>query len=280
MKIGVLHPGEMGASIGAALHNSGHEVFYVAIGRSSATRERAATAGLQEVISLTVLLEQVDVVFSICPPHAALELARTVMGIGFTRAYVDANAIAPDTTLSMAAMVQAGGAEFVDGGIIGPPLQQANQTRLYLSGKAAPSIAALFENSMLETVVLGEALQAASALKMAYAAWSKGSAALLLASQALARASGVQDALRKEWQDSSPELITRVERAAMSSAKKGWRWTGVMQEIALSMAAQDLPNGFHLAAAEVFARLEGFKDSQASLDTVLDALIGSTQTLE
>ena len=74
MKIGLLHPGEMGASIGAVLHQTGHQVFYLASGRSVASRERADKAGLQDAGSLTALLEQVEVVFSVCPPSAAFEV--------------------------------------------------------------------------------------------------------------------------------------------------------------------------------------------------------------
>ncbi len=268
MKIGLLHPGEMGASLGAVLTKAGHTVFYLASGRSVATRKRAAKAGLQDAGSLATLLEQVEVLFSVCPPSAALAVASTVMQLGFHGVYVDANAIAPSTALQIAALVP----NYVDGGIIGAPIQENSQTRLYLSGQAAPMVAELFEGSILKTRVLGEALQAASALKMAYAAWSKGSAALLLTSMALARAAGVEGALVQEWQNSSPELLTRVEKAAKSSAKKGWRWVGEMNEIALSMQAHDLPDGFHLAAAEVLSRLEDFKDSEAKLETMLDVI--------
>jgi 3-hydroxyisobutyrate dehydrogenase-like beta-hydroxyacid dehydrogenase len=273
MKIGLLHPGEMGASIGAVLTKTGHEVLYLASGRSSATRNRAVQAGLYDAGLLPDLVGQVEVLFSICPPSAALEVATSVMQVGFAGMYVDANAIAPQSAVQVAAVVQAGQATYVDGGIIGPPVREAGQTRLYLSGAKAPLVAGLFENTILETPILGEALQAASALKMAYAAWSKGSAALLLASRALARAAGVEAALVQEWQDSSPELLTRIERAANSSAKKGWRWVGEMEEIALSMEQHNLPDGFHLGAAEVFRRLEGFKDADSSLDGVLEALV-------
>jgi 3-hydroxyisobutyrate dehydrogenase-like beta-hydroxyacid dehydrogenase len=273
MNIGLLHPGEMGASLGAVLTKAGHEVLYVASGRSSATRERAVQAGLRDAGSLPALLEQVGVVLSVCPPSAALDVATDVMQAGFGGLYLDANAIAPQSALEIAALVQAGQATYVDGGIIGAPVRAPGQTCLYLSGAAAPVVADLFAGSMLKTRVLGEALQAASALKMAYAAWSKGSAALLLASRALARAAGVEEALVQEWQDSSPELLVRVERAATSSAKKGWRWVGEMEEIASSLRQHDLPDGFHMAAAEVFRRLEGFKDAGSNLDAVLEALV-------
>jgi 3-hydroxyisobutyrate dehydrogenase-like beta-hydroxyacid dehydrogenase len=273
MKIGLLHPGEMGASIGAVLTKAGHQVLYVASGRSSGTRERAVQAGLHDAGSLPALLEQVGVVLSICPPSAALDVATDVMQAGFRGLYVDANAIAPHSAVEIADLVQAGQATYVDGGIIGAPVRAPAQTCLYLSGAAAPMVADLFAGSMLKTRVLGETLHAASALKMAYAAWSKGSAALLLTSMALARAAGVEEALAQEWQDSSSELLVRVERAAASSAKKGWRWVGEMEEIASSLREHDLPDGFHVAAAEVFRRLEGFKDAGSNLDAVLEALV-------
>ena len=89
---------------------------------------------------------------------------------------------------------------------------------------------------------------------MAYASWTKGSAALLLAARALARAEGVQDSLLAEWSLSQPGLGGRSLGAARSAAAKGWRWVGEMEEIAASMTADGLPGGFHQAAAEVFRR--------------------------
>ena len=89
---------------------------------------------------------------------------------------------------------------------------------------------------------------------MAYAAWTKGSAALLLAARALARAEGVEDVLLAEWGISQPGLEARSARAAGAAAAKGWRWIAEMEEIAATMAAADLPGGFHQAAAEIYRR--------------------------
>ena len=89
---------------------------------------------------------------------------------------------------------------------------------------------------------------------MAYAAWTKGSAALILGVRALARAEGVEDSLLAEWALSQPGLDRRSRGAARSAAAKGWRWAGEMEEISASMTADGLPGGFHDAAAEVFRR--------------------------
>ena len=90
------------------------------------------------------------------------------------------------------------------------------------------------------------------ALKMTYAAWSKGSAALLLAIRDTARAYRVEDDLRREWGESVPELPGLLESAERSAAAKAWRWAGEMDEIADTFAAAGQPDGFHRAAAVVY----------------------------
>lgn len=256
--IGVLHPGEMGAAVAACLTGRGLPVLWAPAGRSPATAARAAAAGLRDAGSVGELAASAGVIFSICPPHAAIEVAASVTAAGspgFRGLYVDANAVSPATAREVARIVTAGGAGYVDGGIIGPPPARPGDTRLYLSGPQAPQVAALLAGTALTAVVIGGEPGAASAVKMAYAAWTKGTAALLLAARALARAEGVEETLLTEWAQSQPSLPGRSLGAARSAASKGWRWTGEMEEIAASMAAVGLPGGFHRAAAEVYRRV-------------------------
>jgi hypothetical protein len=115
---------------------------------------------------------------------------------------------------------------------------------------------------------------------MAYAAWTKGSSALLLAARALARAEGVEDALLAEWAESQPQLISQVERSAGAAVTKGWRWVGELEEIAQTMASAGLPDGFHEAAAEIFRRSPRLGDQISGKDAagaVLGALTDSEQ---
>jgi hypothetical protein len=67
-------------------------------------------------------------------------------------------------------------------------------------------------------------------------------------------AEGVEGVLLAEWALSQPALADRSAGAARSAATKGWRWVAEMEEIAASMAAVGLPDGFHQAAAEIFRR--------------------------
>ena len=245
--VGLLPPGEMGAAVGAVLRAQGHRVVWAAAGRSAETLARAEAAGLEDVGSAEEVGRS-DVVLSICPPHAALDVARSVGPI--EGLFVDANAISPATARAVAEVVRAAGGRYVDGGIVGSPPREAGTTRLYLSGDRAEEVRELFAGSVLEARVVPNA----SALKMAYAAWTKGTAAMLLAIRELARAEGVEDALLAEWDLSQPELRERHARAARSAEAKGWRWVGEMEEIAASFETDGLPGGFHRAAAEVYRR--------------------------
>ena len=238
--VGLLHPGEMGAAVGAVLRGQGVRVVWASEGRSEETRARAEAAGLEDAGSV-VEVARSDVVFSICPSHAALEVARSAE---FAGVYVDANAVSPATAREVAEAV----GEFVDGGIVGSPPREPGTTRLYLSGDRASEVAGLFAGSALDARVVSNA----SAVKMAYAAWTKGTAAMLLAIRELARREGVEDTLLAEWDLSVPELRERYERARRSAEAKGWRWVGEMEEIAATFEADGLPGGFHRAAAEVY----------------------------
>jgi 3-hydroxyisobutyrate dehydrogenase-like beta-hydroxyacid dehydrogenase len=222
----------MGSAVGACVDG---EVIWASAGRSEATRARAAR--FRDAGSVAALVGEADVILSICPPHAALDVARECAGFGGI--YVDANAISPRRAAEVAALHP----RFVDGGIVGGPPAEPGTT-LYLSGGEADAVAGLFAGSPLATRVVSSA----SALKMAYAAWSKGTTALLLAIRDVARATGIED----EWRLAAPGLAERLPRAEAVAAKKGWRWIGEMEEIADTFAAAGQPDGFHRAAAEVY----------------------------
>jgi len=278
--IGLLHPGEMGAAVGQCLTAAGHEVLWLAAGRSPASAARAEAAGLTAAASLADLAGRSEMIVSVCPPHGALDVARAVAGTGFGGVYVDANAVAPGTAREAAGIVR--DASFVDGGIIGTPPVAPGFIRLYLSGARAAEVEGLFEGTPVRTIVVDhsgvgpgaeqDGIGLASAVKMAYAAWTKGSAALLLTVRALARAEGVEDVLLAEWAGSQPGLGKRSDGAAGAATRKGWRWVAEMEEIAATMAGAGLPDGFHQGAAEVYRRAP--HEAGLGMEAVLDALRG------
>jgi 3-hydroxyisobutyrate dehydrogenase-like beta-hydroxyacid dehydrogenase len=259
--LALLHPGEMGAAIGAALVEAGKQVHWASAGRSEATRERAFAARLVDDGDLVTLLDRCNFVISVCPPNAALDIANEVASAAKEKPdwiYLDANAVAPATASRVSEVVEGAGARYVDGGIIGPPPMIRGFTRLYLSGTAAIKARELLATDRFDVRVIDESPSSASALKLAYAAWTKGSAALLMAARAAAVRSGVDHTLLEEWRTSQPELEDRWGRARRSALEKGWRWSGEMREIASMFEELGLPSGFYTAAEEVFQDPTGF----------------------
>jgi len=270
--VALLHPGNMGVTIGAAASAGGARVLWASNGRGQATRERAEQAGLQDAGTLADAVRRADVVLSVCPPHAAVDVARAVAAEKFTGIYLDANAVSRATAEAIGKIITAAGAGFVDGGIIGSPVKQAGTTRLYLSGERAAEVAELFRGSMLDARPIGTAPGQASALKVAYAAWTKGTDALVLAIRAFATNEGVDQALLDEWSISQPALERKCARAAAVAVPKMWRYVGEMQEIAEAFESAGVPGGFHVAAAQICERFACFKDQTEPPLTVAQAL--------
>lgn len=266
-----LHPGAMGSRLAGACRGADRRLWLPG-GRSAATSERADSEGLEPVDALDDAVASADVVVSICPPAAAESVAELVATARFGGVYVDANAVAPSTVHRIGQRFE----HFVDGGIIGPPPIEAGSTRLYLSGagSGARHVASLWAGSELDARVIDGEAGAASALKMAYAAWTKGSAALLSTIVAGAAAMGVGDDLRREWDLSQPGLNGRVDRMVAGVGPKAWRFAGEMEEIASSFAAVGMPAGFWSAAGEVYERLAPLRETGTPTIDALITLLG------
>lgn len=274
--ITVLHPGDMGASVGACARAAGHRVLWVSEGRSADSTARAQAAGLEAIGSLGAALSESDVVLAICPPHAAIDTANTVAAARFTGLYVDGNAIAPATARKVGDIVQGAGARFGDGGIIGPPAKKSGTTRMYFSGAHASEAASLFSGTLLTAVALDGPDEAASSLKMCYASWTKGTIALLANIRALAGTLHVEDALLNEWNTSQAGLAERSESSVRRSAFKAWRWIAELNEVADTFEDAGLPDGFHRAAAQVYERLAPFKNNRdPELAAVIEMLLNN-----
>ena len=185
----------MGVVIAQSMINGGQDVYWISAGRSDATRQRAESAGLHELTSAADMIDTCQAIVSVCPPHAAVDVAEMVIAAGFKGLYVDANAIAPRTTKHIGELMAAAGNEYVDGGIIGLPPTERNQSWLYLSGPKAETVAEWFKNGLHEVQVINDQIGAASGMKMCYAANTKGTNALVTAIMAGAAEMGVLDNL-------------------------------------------------------------------------------------
>ena len=281
MILTILHPGEMGASVAAAAISSGHRVLWVSEGRSEATEQRALFLELEDVRTLSAINES-DIVFSICPPNAAIQMAKDVAETKFKGLYVDANAGSPEKKLLINELLKSQNIDFVDGVIIGPPANSEGSTRLYVSGERCREIETIFTDGFLGVRSLEGGIGKAAALKIAYAAWTKGSSALILAVRAMARNAGVEKDLLYEWGLSQPTAEAMTSLSATLNSPKAWRFVSEMDEISKTFAANGVPNNFWDAAAEVYDRLKDFKNlphDQVNVDSVIQKLIETNEDI-
>jgi 3-hydroxyisobutyrate dehydrogenase-like beta-hydroxyacid dehydrogenase len=265
----------MGISLAASAKNSGCQVYWASEGRSPQTHERAQRFDLADAGTLAGLCAACSILVSVCPPHAAETVAEQVLAQGFSGLYLDANAISPERVIRIGHKIETAGATFVDGGIIGGPAWEPGQTWLYLSGQQAATAAAGFSAGPLETSVIGDAVGKASALKMCYAAWTKGSTALLSAIVATAQTLDVWPELQQQWERDWPGFADQTVQRARRVTAKAWRFAGEMDEISATLQAAGLPGEFHAGAAALYRRLARFKDAATTpaLDEVIAALV-------
>jgi 3-hydroxyisobutyrate dehydrogenase-like beta-hydroxyacid dehydrogenase len=247
---GVISAGEMGAGVGRRLRAGGLRVVTTLEGRGQRTRERAIAAGFEDVGSLAAVVRESDVLLSILPPGRALELAEAV-GRDAGPLYVDCNAVSPVTARAIGLTV---GDRFVDAGIIGGPAAP----RVYASGAHAGELTAL----PLDVRSLAGDIGQASALKMCYAALTKGLSALLTESMVTAETHGVAEALREELADSQPQFLAGAERLP-GVVPKAYRWIAEMEEIAATFEQVGLTPRMLMGAADVYRTVEEARTESA-----------------
>ena len=272
-KIGIISPGAMGISVAATMQHSGFDVYWASAGRSAHSVARAEEHNLLDAQTVANLCAECEAIVSVCPPHSAMAVAEEVLAHGFRGVYLDANAIAPDKANQIAEMMAAAGVVFVDGSIVGGPAWEPQRTWLYLSGEEAALVASFFAAGPLETAVIGDKIGQASALKMCFAAYSKGTTALLSMILAGAEALGVRANLEEQWSRGSSDFAVQAQERTRRVTAKAWRFEGEMYEIAATFASVGLPAGFHEAAATIYQRMAHFKDAETAPE--LAAVLGS-----
>lgn len=267
--IGFLHPGAMGATLATVAKGNGFTTCWFAEGRSRLTRDRAMRAAMTEVPNLSALCHQSDTIVSICPPHAALDVARLVAEHDFRGIYIDANAISPLHAQEIDRIIASAGGQFIDAAVVGPPPAQNTDTILYLSGGPRQEIPIYFVCSGLKIIDLGEEVGRASSLKMCHSAMGKSQLAMLLATLAGAESLGVRHELLELWSiRADTASLTRNMSENFRRLGKAWRFVGEMDEVADTFASVGLPGGFHIAASDIFSRLSGLSDHGAEAEVL------------
>jgi 3-hydroxyisobutyrate dehydrogenase-like beta-hydroxyacid dehydrogenase len=273
--VGILSPGEMGAGVGAALGATGLTVLTCLAGRSPASSERARVAGIENVPDLATLVERCDVVLSILVPARASEVAAEVgdaaRAAGASTVLADCNAIAPQTVLAMEADLEGSGVTLVDGGIVGGPPKDGQGPRVYVSGSATHLLSEL-DGRGIDVVDVGPEIGKASAVKMCYAAMTKGTTALRTALLVAARRLNVYDELIAEMEHSQAAALGGATQAMRRLPTVAYRWIGEMEEIASTFDHVGVTPDFHTGAAEVYRDVDATFGRDADLSDLADAV--------
>lgn len=258
--VAILSPGEMGAAVGKVLRESGLEVTTCLEGRGEQTRRRARECGFSIVSDLEELAGSADLILSILVPAEAEGVARSVAhaiaASGSRPTYADCNAVSPQTACSLEPPITEAGGTFADAGIIGGPPRVGYAPRFYTSGPGASTLAEL-DGRGVEVVQVGGDSGRASAIKMCYAAMTKGTTALQTALLVAAIRLGIYEELRDELLASQRPAFDQIERSVARLPSVAYRWIGEMEEIASTFESVDVTPDFHRGAADVFRLVAG-----------------------
>ncbi len=257
--VAVFAPGDMGHAIGRVLVDSGLRVTTNLADRSPRTQRLAKSAGIVDTGGDVEAIESADIVLSVLPPDQAVDmairLASALAAVDQKPLYIDLNAVAPANAVEAAEIIHSVGGPFLDGGIVGPPPRPGRSLgpRIYISGAAdAVEFALGLRRHGLDIRVVPGGVGAASALKMCYAAVTKGLTALATVSLSAAKAYGIDRELAAEMAASQRMLSDRFDRALPDMAPKAYRWIGEMEEIARTVADVGLDPKLFLGAADVY----------------------------
>ena len=272
--VAIQSPGDMGSGVGRELIARGFRVATCLAGRSQRSRKLAEAAGLEVADSLDALVTGTDLLLSILPPAAAErfadEAAAAMRRTGARPPVADCNAISPATAGRIANRFAGTGATFIDAGIIGsPPGRSDLPTRFYCSGPDTSALEAL-DGPNLSARCLGDDIGRASAMKMVYAAVTKGTFTLHAAALTAARVHGLSEPFHTELEESQPAAFAAMNRMVPRLPLDAARWVGEMHEIGDTLASAGLPAGFHRGAAEVFellARTPIAAETRETVDT-------------
>ena len=214
--VAIRSPGEMGAAVGKVLGESGLEVITCLEGRGEQTRRRAGECGFGVVSDLEEMTGRADLVLSILVPAEPARVARSVAGALQTSdacpTYADCNAVSPQTAGSLEPLITEAGGTFADAGIIGGPPRHGYAPRFYASGPGASTLAEL-DGRGIDVVQVGGGSGRASAIKMCYAAMTKGTTALQTALLVAAARLGVYEELSGELLTSQRPAFARIEES-------------------------------------------------------------------
>ncbi len=284
--VAILSPGDMGHAVGRLLREHEVRVLTCLDGRSARTKSLSEQAGITDVPTIEELVEQSDLILSLTVSEAAPKLcqqvADAIRATGTSLVFAECNAISPQLSRQMEAIISATGSRYVDASIIGGPPRDGSSPRFYVSGPHAGEMEELREFG-LDIRVIGPETGQASGIKMCYAAMTKGSAALFTELLMAAEMLGLSKELLAEFQSSQPAVHQRMEGWLPGLPAKANRWVSEMQEIEATFDGLGLTPLIFQGVADMYRLVGGTpmgeetpetKDESRTLEETIQRLAG------
>jgi 3-hydroxyisobutyrate dehydrogenase-like beta-hydroxyacid dehydrogenase len=258
--IGILYPGEMGASFGKLLCDAGFRVVTTTEGRSVRTHRLCREAGLSVLGSLDDVIKHSDTVMSLVSPGAACSVARDVAArmkdSSRSLVYIDANSISPMTVTEIAEALRDVPVDFVDASIFGLASQLRQRGMLYLSGPRAKEISNQF-GALLRVKAVGDMPGAASALKMIVSGIPKGLSALFIETMLLAQCMNLLGEAREACDEIYPSIMEVINRMIPTYPQHAGRRSEELKEVEETMLMSGVTPRILAAVRELTAALAG-----------------------
>ena len=257
--IAVISSGDMGHVVGKVIREKGYRVITSLEDRSELTHERAKRSKMENVGSIEAVMREADVVLSIMPPESALEFAKLAANVAASASgkciFVDCNAVSISTTEKIQDLVENPGIDFIKIGIVGPPPRRVETgTRFYAAGPAVEKLSFL-DGDGISYRNLGDKCSSAAAMKMCYAALTKGTMTLQTSVLIAAELLGISDQLHNELGVSQAYHWELMKKRVPFLPADADRWAGEMDEISETFAGVGITDNFHRGAADVFRML-------------------------
>ncbi len=201
--IGVLGFGEAGSTFAAALAAGGAAVScydrrWDADDDATLTARGGEFPGI-DFRRLPALLDEAEIILSTVTTTSARDAARACLPrLKSGQVYCDLNSTAPAVKRELAELVATGGAEFVEGAILGAIGVSGARTQILLGGARAGELALRLNEFGLDAVDYGPEIGRASTFKLLRSVFSKGLEALLLEFLLAGERAGLRDELWRE----------------------------------------------------------------------------------
>ena len=265
--VGILSLGEMGEQWARVLASHGVRICTCTRGRSPRTLEAAQRCGALQVESIEDLVKTSDLIVSLVPADASLEVGRSVAqamkSTGSRPLFLEANAISPARAEEIAGLLAESGGDCVDGGVIGPASRLANGTFTLLSGPRAHELEALGSVG-LSVEVVGDKIGQASALKMLNAGLFHGLTTLMLELLFGAGRLGILPQVLRLYQRRSATMLEQLRPLIETTPRHAERRANEMAEILETFATVGFGPHSVAAGRDILSEIARMTPAQAT----------------